>query len=72
MEAFAAQSIDARVFFWPLSSLRMLTAAAATPVAHELPTRAINLPTFHDMSDAQQDRVMLVVHAAWANAGRAV
>jgi perosamine synthetase len=62
--AFAADNIDARVFFHPLSSLPMFSAACATNVhAADIPKRAINLPSFHDMSEDEQDRVCAVVEA---------
>lgn len=65
IDAFNAQNIDARVFFWPLSSLPMFddtqVAGGQTPVAFSLSERAINLPSYHDMSDADQQRVIAVV-----------
>ena len=60
VDAFAAASIDARVFFWPLSSLPMF-ASVDTPMAHSLPQRAMNLPSFHDMSAQEVRRVADVV-----------
>lgn len=60
--AFQAADIDARVFFWPLSQLPMFCdASVQTPVAFSLPGRAINLPSYHDMTDADQRRVIDVV-----------
>jgi perosamine synthetase len=60
--AFQAADIDARVFFWPLSSLPMFSEYAVdTPLAFALPERAFNLPSYHDMTDADQQRVVQVV-----------
>lgn len=60
--AFEAANIDARVFFWPLSSLPMFSESVVdTPVAFALPERAFNLPSYHDMTDADQQRVVQVV-----------
>lgn len=60
--AFEAANIDARVFFWPLSSLPMFSAHVVdTPNAFALPERAFNLPSYHDMTDADQQRVVDVV-----------
>jgi perosamine synthetase len=59
--AFAAADIDARVFFHPLSSLPMFAGHAGGVLAADIPTRAINLPSFHDMTDAEQQRVAAVV-----------
>lgn len=62
--AFQAADIDARVFFWPLSSLPMfIEHAVDTPVAFALPERAFNLPSYHDMTDADQQRVVDVVRS---------
>jgi len=60
--AFALDNIDARVFFHPLSSLPMFKARQDNTRAWDIPNRAINLPSFHDMTSGQQDRVMEVIH----------
>ena len=62
--AFAAANIDARVFFYPLSSLPMFEGHAGGALAADIPTRAINMPSFHDMTDAHQSRVADVVRRA--------
>jgi perosamine synthetase len=36
---------------------------ADSPVAHALPERAINLPSYHDMTDDDQQRVIEVLRA---------
>lgn len=61
MAAYAAEGIDARVFFHPLSSLPMFQPATPKPHAADIATRAINLPSFHDMTDVQQQRVVAVI-----------
>ncbi|WP_419736698.1 DegT/DnrJ/EryC1/StrS family aminotransferase [Pseudomonas sp. COR18] len=62
IEAFQAANIDARVFFWPLSSLPMFEGVSVdTPMAFSLSGRAINLPSYHDMTDADQQRVIDVI-----------
>jgi perosamine synthetase len=60
MAAFEVANIDARVFFHPLSSQPMF-GAAQTPHAHDICTRAINLPSFHDITTNDMDRVCQVV-----------
>ena len=62
LAAFAAENIDARVFFYPLSGLPMFTPRPQNRHAWDIPTRAINLPTFHDMTDDDQDRIINVIH----------
>jgi perosamine synthetase len=58
---FAEENIDARVFFHPLSSLPMFKKQINTPISSDIPERAINLPSFHDISYAEQDRVIDVI-----------
>ena len=59
--AFAHANIDARVFFHPLSGLPMFEDRPGNTWAWDIPTRAINLPSFHDMTQSQQERVVDVV-----------
>ena len=61
--AFAAENIDARVFFWPLSSLPMFEDNKLNLYAWDLPTRAINLPSYNDMSNSDILRVVGVVES---------
>jgi perosamine synthetase len=59
--AFKASNIDARVFFHPLSSLDMFEGRPANVMAYDIASRAINLPSYHDISDRQLDRVVAVI-----------
>lgn len=61
--ACQAANIDGRIFFWPLSSFPMFTPQAANQIAYSLPARAFNLPSYHDLIQAEQDRVISVVKA---------
>jgi perosamine synthetase len=66
LDVFTSESIDGRVFFWPLSSLgleRFSAMKGGTPVAYSLCERAINLPSYHDMSDKDLGRVIQIVGA---------
>ena len=56
--AFAGENIDARVFFHPLSSLPMFEDQPQNKLAWDIPKRAINLPSYHDMCDSDQDLVI--------------
>ena len=47
--AFRAANIDARVFFWPLSSLSMFEKKSNNVIAYGMAARSINLPSYHDM-----------------------
>lgn len=59
--AFASESIDARVFFYPLSGLPMFDAQKQNESAWDIPGRAINLPSYHDITTPEQDRVIDVI-----------
>lgn len=59
--AFAAENIDARVFFWPLSSLPMFEDQRENILAWNIPGRAINLPSYHDMTTLEQNRITALV-----------
>jgi perosamine synthetase len=59
--AFAAENTDARVFFWPLSSLPMFAPVKTNAIAWSVPERAINLPSYHEMSDEDINRVTDVI-----------
>lgn len=61
LTAFAEGGIDARVFFYPLSSLPMFEAKPQNRWAWDIPARAINLPSFHDITTKEQERVIDVI-----------
>ena len=63
LKAFATENIDARVFFHPLSSLPMFQARPENRHAWDIPGRAINLPSYHDMSNEDLLRVCNVVRS---------
>lgn len=61
LKAFGEERIDARVFFYPLSSLPMFEESRVNRVAWDLPDRAINLPSYHDLTSDELDRVVGVI-----------
>jgi perosamine synthetase len=62
-QAFEVADIDARVFFHPLSGLSMFENRTGNVNSWSIPERAINLPSYHDMSEADIDRVAAVLIA---------
>ena len=56
-------AIDARMFFWPLSDTPVFEHVRCTPTprAHNLSSRAFNLPSYHDLSLTDQQRVIETV-----------
>lgn len=61
LQALVAADVDARVFFHPLSDLGHFEKRHPTPIGHDISSRAINLPSYHDMTDDQIDYVVDVV-----------
>ncbi|MDO9582830.1 MAG: DegT/DnrJ/EryC1/StrS family aminotransferase [Desulfomicrobium sp.] len=59
--AFAADNIDARVFFWPLSSLNIFPRCEHNLYSWDIPSRAINLPSYIDMSEEDLLRVVKIL-----------
>ena len=59
--AFSVENIDARVFFWPLSGLPIFGGLPLNPIAESVAARAINLPSFHDITDDEIRRVSDVI-----------
>ena len=49
--------IDARVFFWPLSSMGLYGSTSTCPNSKTIASRSLNLPSFHDMTIQDQKRV---------------
>ena len=66
LAAFKANNIDGRVFFWPLSMLPMFEAKPENEVSYRLYDRAINLPTYHDLTEAEMDRVINLVRKCFS------
>lgn len=64
LAAFQADQIDGRVFFWPLSQLPMFEPRPENRVAYGLPARGVNLPSYHDLAEADIDRVVAHVRRA--------
>jgi len=61
--AFAEENIDARVFFHPLSGLPMFKPIAQNRVTQDIPQRTINLPSYHEITQEDLDRVVSVLKA---------
>ena len=59
--AIAKENIDARVFFWPLSSLPMFKSVEKNIVARNISNRAINLPSYHDITMDELLRVVDII-----------
>jgi perosamine synthetase len=59
--AFAAENIDARVFFWPLSGLSMFVPIRKNINSWSIPERGINLPSYNDIREDEISRVISVV-----------
>ena len=64
-QKFQKENIDARIFFWPISSLPMYEEAAhdINKYSYDIASRSINLPSYHDITDEQLQRVIDTVLA---------
>jgi len=54
---FKLANTDARVFFWPLTQLPFVESTAENPNGVYLSKQSINLPSFHDISVNELNRV---------------
>ncbi len=59
--AFQNANIDARVFFWPLSSLPMFIAKPENQHAYDICQRTINLPSYPQLTEFEQQQVVQVI-----------
>lgn len=62
---FREGNIDGRVFFYPLSGMPMFAGSERGRLSWDLPERAVNLPTYHDMTTADQDAVVAAVRGCY-------
>ena len=61
VNSFRRENIDARVFFYPLSSFDMFESVKKNRNAYAIPKRAVNLPSYHDLNVGMQERVIHVI-----------
>jgi len=64
LQNFKENKIDGRVFFWPLSMLSMFKEKSGNKVSYNLYSRGVNLPSYHDITQADQDRVIKIVKSS--------
>lgn len=60
-QVFAANNVDARVFFWPLSCTPSFKSIESNFFAYDIAQRAINLPSYHDIKDESLDFVCSIL-----------
>jgi perosamine synthetase len=61
IDKFSKENIDARVFFHPLSSLHFFDSLPENMNSYCIPKRAINLPSYHDISTNHLDKICDVI-----------
>ena len=59
--AFVRNGIDARVFFWPLSSLPMYENKPENKYSYSISKRSINLPSYHDLTEDEIKSVVSIL-----------
>ncbi len=62
-ELFKENNIDSRTFFYPLSSLPFFERQASNIIAYDLCERAVNLPSYFEITEPQIKRVSDCVRA---------
>jgi perosamine synthetase len=68
--AFANENIDARIFFWPLSILPMFKSNKINKHALDISERAINLPSYHEITNDDLSRVVQTVIQVYSAQGK--
>jgi perosamine synthetase len=68
--AFANENIDSRVFFWPLSILPIFKSNKINKNALDISERAINLPSYHDITNDDLSRVVQTVIQLYSAQGK--
>jgi perosamine synthetase len=61
LASFKRDQIDGRVFFWPLSQLPMFEPQPEHRIAYGTYRRAVNLPSYHDLTVPEQQRVVAAI-----------
>ena len=61
LKNFKKHNIDGRVFFWPLTMLPMFKGGYESWTSYDIYKRAVNLPSFHNLTEAEMDRVIHVL-----------
>lgn len=60
-DAFAKENVDARTFFSPLSTLSFFKSDYPNVYSQSISERAVNLPSFHDISNEEMSIVLNIV-----------
>lgn len=66
LQRFVEREIDGRIFFWPLSMLPMFERREDNVVSYSLFERAVNLPSYHDMTTSDIERVCTALREEFA------
>lgn len=61
LQRFKGDCIDGRVFFWPLSMLSMFEDKPENRVSYSLYSRAVNLPSYHDLTKNEVERIVAII-----------
>jgi perosamine synthetase len=70
LDDFKRNEIDGRVFFWPLSMLPAFEKQPEHEVSYGLFARAVNLPSYHDLSIEEMERVIHSVREIFGHEGK--
>lgn len=67
LKTFRKNNIDARIFFWPLSSLNMFKSIKTNINAWDISARSINLPSYHNITLNEINKVVKVIKSLIKN-----
>lgn len=67
LSEFKDQSIDGRVFFWPLTKLPMFKEQPSNEISYSIYERAINLPSYYDLTPHEIEHVVSIVKRVLSN-----
>lgn len=63
IQHFKSHNIDARTFFHPLTSLPMFEGHQVCPIAKDIASRGVNLPSYHDITNNELDYVIATLNS---------
>ena len=65
IEQLGEEKVDTRPYFYPMSDMPYFVTAA-TPVAHDVYRRGINLPTYYDMTQGDVEEIVRRLLKVWS------
>jgi perosamine synthetase len=61
MSKLISNGVEARTFFWPLSSLDFMENSSTNHVSKQMSKTGLNLPSFHEITHHEQQMIATIV-----------